>query len=601
MKKFLIITSLILILLVIAFFVFVLTFDANKYKELLISKIEDAIKKDVMIANISLNPWHGLGVRVDGVSIKAPDKKWEDALLKVSSIDATINILPLIKKDIQIQNLSIDGLMMNISKDSFIIPVPVAPDPGQNAGGAAGALKFLAKNIYILDSSIHYKDGLAGKPLDIQLDIISARLRNISIYGPVNIEASLSIFGRGKENIKVKAILYPEMDTKSPFLKNLELKVNLDKLDINGLIKALGLRRSQQIVSKEFSGQLVISSEKIYLDPKKIYGSRLYVDLSNAKTDVLPIKSHLENINLKAEFNNGDLDIERLNGSIAGGDFSARGAIKDVVMHQDLNLDIGLKDIDVSGFLPEPPRGSPSFKAILNLGTQVSANGLSKDNILDTLKAKGKMNLDNAMLDNLNVLRVALDKLNMLPGLVQRLKDNLPLKYSELLKQNFTTFKPMNADFEIRTGRLFFEKLIIESDAFYLVAKGSIGLNGDLQVNSTLFIPQDLSDAFISSVPELIYLKDNNGMITMPLDIAGKLPNISVMPNLDYVIQRLAVSKGQELLDRIFKKQTSEQKGQEEGGSQEEGREGSSTEKPIETILRGVLDIITKPSQPEDK
>jgi len=199
------------------------------------------------------------------------------------------------------------------------------------------------------------------------------------------------------------------------------------------------------------------------------------------------------------------------------------------------------------------PGNSPSFRCSLDLNMSIIIDSLSQEDMLKTLSARGDARLQNAVLDNMNVLKVALDKLNMLPDLVQKLKDNLPEKYSRLLSRNDTSFKPMNAAFQIKDSRIYFDELLMESDAFYLTGKGSIGMDQDIEISADLFIPKDLSDAFTNTVPELKYLTDNNGIITMPLEIRGKAPNVSVMPNLEYVIKRLFTSKGQELLNRLFK------------------------------------------------
>jgi len=313
MKKFFIAVIIIFILLALAMALFVLTFDANRYKGILITKLEESMDRDLAIDNISLNLWHGLGIGAKGIVVKDRDKTWNDPLLKIKSLNASIKIPPLLKKDIQIQRLSI----------------------------------------------------------------------------------------------------------------------------------------------------------------------------------------------------------------------------------QDLSINTG---------------SGTNFRCALDLKVDILINNLSQDDMLKTLSAKGKMRVNNAVLENMNVLNVALDKLNMLPGLVQKLKDKLPERYSKLLKQNYTAFKPMDTDFEIRDARIYFDKLLVESDAFYLTSKGSVGIaDQSLDISSNFFIPKDLSEAFISAVPELEYLADDNGLITMPLDIKGKVPGISVMPNLNYVLQKLIKSKGQELLQKLFK------------------------------------------------
>jgi len=154
----------------------------------------------------------------------------------------------------------------------------------------------------------------------------------------------------------------------------------------------------------------------------------------------------------------------------------------------------------------------------------------------------------------MNVLRTALDQLNMLPDLVQKLKNNLPEKYSSLLDKNYTIFKPINADFEIKDARVYFDGLLVESDAFYLASKGSVGIiDQSMEMRSNLFIPKDLSEAFIKVTPEFAYITDKEGLITMPLEIKGKVPSVSVTPDLNYILQKLIASKGRELLNKLFK------------------------------------------------
>ena len=195
-----------------------------------------------------------------------------------------------------------------------------------------------------------------------------------------------------------------------------------------------------------------------------------------------------------------------------------------------------------------------NFRCGLDLKINILINSLSQKDMLKTLNAKGNMKADSAVLENMNVLKAALDKLNMLPNLVQKLKDKLPEKYSKLLDQNYTAFKPMDADFEIRDARIYFDKLLVESDAFYLASKGSVGIvDQSFAISLNFFIPKDLSDAFVNAVPELGYLTDGEGLITMPLEIKGKVPDVSIMLNLDYVLQKLISSKGQELLNKLFK------------------------------------------------
>ncbi|MBU0759211.1 MAG: AsmA family protein [Candidatus Omnitrophica bacterium] len=608
-KVFIALISLVL-LATIGVFVFALTFDANKYKGALVKKIEAAIDKDVRIGSISLNVIPELAFRLNGLAIKDKDKGWDNVILSAGSIEANVKLMPLLKKDIEIESLRLRGLEIVVDKNS-LVTLPSQAKESQpvttNTGAAAvGALKFLAKSISVEDSSIRYLDRDSRLPMDFRVDIVEALVRNVSLYGPAGIEARLSAFGNGAENIKITATIYPEVNLGKPYIKNLALTVNLDKLDLKDALGVFGQGDvAHQYIGDNMAGKLTVRAPRLELDPERIRDSAATFSLSNGMITILPIKQTLKSIGLEAELRAGDAVIQKLTGLLGGGSFSAKGAIKGIMSSQLADVDIELNDINMAKLLPVSAPGRPGFEGALSLTMSSSIKGLAGQNMLGTLAADGTVDLSRAVLKDMNILTLALDKLNMLPGLVAKLKEKLPENYKELLRQKDTVFKPMRLNFTIRDGRVLFKDARVESDVFYLMGSGYLGLNRDLAIHSNIFIPKDLSEAFIGAVRELTYLKNAQGMITMPVDIGGKLPGISVRPDLDYVIQKLAVSKGQELLESIFRKSEPDQP---EQSSQAQG-EGSDAQpppdesgqqkkiKPEEAIIKTIFDIISSPKE----
>lgn len=554
MRKFFTIIFLLSVIIVIGLFVFMLTLDVNQYKPLLIEKIEQAIQKDVRIGNISLNLLPRMTIALNGISIKEVNKTWDDILLEVGSVDARVRLLPLIRRDIQIEHL------------------------------------------FIRDMDVFFEN-------NIKLGVTEAVLTNVSLYGPIELDARLSFFGRGKENIKLEALLYPELESKKPYVKNLDLKIDLARFNVRNALDALGQGDlAQQLTGKDIAGELSISAKTIHLDPKKIYDVEAYVVLTNGAIDLPHIKGGLRDIEAEARIGKGSLVIQSLAGLFGRGNFLAKGVVRDIQNDRSSDFDIMLKDINLTDLLPTPIPGKPHFEGVLDIDITCSAMGLEVPAILDTLSASGALKLDRAVLRNMNILTVALNKLNMLPGVVQKLRRKLPERYRELLGEMDTFFKPIEIDFNIENTRLYFQKTVVESDAFYLVGMGYIGTNGEISVNANLFIPQDLSEAFIGVAREFEFLQNSKGMITMPIDIYGRFPDISVRPDLDYVIQKLAVSKGQELLESIFKKRqpvTPEVEPGREPQPEDRGPETQQEEpeevEPAEAIIRTIFDIISAP------
>lgn len=570
MKKFFIFIFFLFMIVIAALFVFALTFDANKYKDVLAEKIGRATQKNVEIGNLSLNIFPPITINANSISIKDPNERDFFISLDAGALDVRVRLLPLLRKDLQVERL--------IARDMDIL---------------------LRDNLKI------------GVPETI--------LKNVSMYGPIDLEAVLSMFGRGAaaENIRLKGLLYPEIRTKSPYIKNLELRIDMSRFNLGSALDALGQEEAaEEFTSSQVKGELVIGSERLYLDPKKLYESAIYITLYKGKIDRLPfINKPLEAVDLDAELNKGDVLVKRLEAEIAGGKFFTKGTVRDVMGSQNIDLDVILRDINIEEFLPEVGPGNPGLEGIVNLEMNLKASGLSEQEFLDSLAAQGTFKIDKAVLNNINVLVAALEKIPFFSGiLLEKLERKLPSQYKELIKQRNTVFKDLELAFNVSEGKIKFHDILVESDSFALSADAYVGLNLDYAVTDPiLFIHKEVSKVFIDSVEELGYLKNDQGMLMFPLeDISGKLPHISsrsIMPDLDYILPKLAVSavtsKGQDLLDSIFGREKPSQPEQETGaesgtagdtGPQEETGQKKEI-RPEEELIRTIFDIISGPKE----
>src|SRR3989338_1226660 len=691
MKKILIILAAIFLVFIGAIIIFALTFDVNRYKGIIIEKLRQTIQKDIALERLSLDFSHGLGCRVDGLALKEKDARWDDAWLKARNAQISVKILPLFKKDVQVNRIDIEGLDLQLTSELLKQPAQ-SSDSSQGKSDAStmalGALKFLAKVIVIKDSIITY---MPTKSEDmIKIGISTLMLNNVSLSGPVHVNAILSTLDKGKDNIIVKGVVFPELSNKTPYIKDLDLKIDVSGIDIPGFLRTFGYKQiAEQLIDKKVRGIVIIRADKLLLDPNKIFDSNVSLKLSEFETDVLPLKGGVKNLTVDIELSGKGLIIKNCFGVVAGGNISASGTIKDIEAVvsqkgmletenvlvqfnlQDFNVselvamsgnediaktlkektiegkvtiksdkfslgqkekssglsillsqgmtDIipiqgGVKDIELDAVLeqnnllvhkltgsaaggtfliqgsvnnifssqisnfdiscsginldslllqtiPEAPR----FKGIADLKATITGQGFQQDQLMQSLTGLGSLKVDKPVLKNMNILRMAFDKMDMIPGLVARLRENLPENYTEVLKQNDTNFKPMDVAYTISQGKLIFKDVSIESDGFLVKAQGEAGLLGDIQIGSYLFIAPDLSLAFIKIVRELRFLANEQGMINMPLSITGKAPQVSVNIDRDYVLRKLIVSKGSELLENIFKKKD---KSQEEPRSQ---------------------------------
>lgn len=984
MKKILIILGVIFFVFSVGVAIFILTFDINRYKDVIVGEISSAIEKDVMLERISLDFRHGIGCRIEGLALKEKDAEWVDAWLKARSVEVNVKILPLFKKDIQVNRIEIQGLDLKLSDE--LLQQSGAQQSGarhqsysiktvawqETDTQALGALKFLAKAIVMKDSVISYT---SPNSVDTaKIGISSLVLNNVSVSGPVRVSAVLSTLDKGKDNISIKGMVFPELSTNEPYIKNLDVKIDTAGIDIPLFLRAFGqTQTAEQLVDKQIRGIVIVRAQKLFLDQNKIFDSNVSLNLSAFETDILPFKGGvkdftldaklsdkdlvikdcsgsvaggnisasltirnipmlidkksvpcleglkarieldgldvqgiasalnnpnvekflsmdpvlkgvvslkadrlcldpekildssidislekfstnivagpegIKDITLDAGFSGGNIHIKRLSGAVAGGTITAQGIIRgivdfgkakknptvedftcqlnlddfdaswlfeaagknelakrvkgktlegDIVIKGDtlflvpsdifksdasisiskLNTDMvgkgglkavdmealldkgdivirklsgrvagglisasgsiknvavvfsgegalgtenvfvqfnlqdfnipellamfgkadiagmldgktlrgnvilknekfflggsdkstglsillsqgmtdivpiqgGVKDIELDAVLEQdeltvhkltgsaaegtflirgsirdifssqisafdisssgvnldslfPPTspGSPRFQGIAELEANVTGEGLGKDQLVESLAGSGSLKIDEPVLKDMNILRSAFDRMDMIPGLVRRLRENLPESYTEVLRQNDTNFEPIDITYSVSQGKLVFKDAYVESDGFLVKAQGEIGLLGDIRIDSHLFIAPDLSQGFVDIVKELRFLANEQGMINMPLRITGKAPQVSVDIDRDYVLRKLIISKGTELLEDILRKKGESQGPQQsQPGEAEEDTENSNIEQKKErssepeTLIKSIFDII---------
>ncbi|MDP2980501.1 MAG: AsmA family protein, partial [Candidatus Omnitrophota bacterium] len=332
MKKIFIILAVIFLIFITAIIIFALTFDVNRYKGIIIEKASQAMQKDITLERISLNFSHGLGCRIDGLVLKEKNTGWDSAWLKAASVEISVRILPLFKKDVQVNRIEIQRLDLKLSDELLKQPMQSVDSSQEKPGTgtiALGALKFLARAIVIKDSVITY---IPTKSEDtIKIGISTLMLNNVSLSGPVRISAVLSTLDKGRDNIIVKGIVFPELSTKTPYIKDLDLKIDTSGIDLPGFLRTFGYDQvAGQLSGKEMRGIIAIHAEKLFLDQNKVFDSNVSLKLSEFETDAVPLKGGVKNLMLDAELSGGNLIIKNCSGLVAGGNISVSLTIKDL-------------------------------------------------------------------------------------------------------------------------------------------------------------------------------------------------------------------------------------------------------------------------------
>ena len=111
--------AIVLVVIVLAFAALVITFDPNNYKDTITAQVEKQTGRKFEIAgdiSLSLFPW--IGIEVENVSLANAEGFSEQPFMRVSQLDVKVMLLPLLRKDVQVDKLRLHGLFASLEIDA---------------------------------------------------------------------------------------------------------------------------------------------------------------------------------------------------------------------------------------------------------------------------------------------------------------------------------------------------------------------------------------------------------------------------------------------------------------------------------------------------
>ncbi|MBI3083567.1 MAG: AsmA family protein [Candidatus Omnitrophica bacterium] len=481
MKKLLVGVLVLVAIFVAGLGIFIATFDVDRYRPMLASRLQEAIGCPVSLERLSLGWRNGLAIQCQGLSISDPIAAVREPLVRVESANALVRLLPLLRKDVQVASVVFRRPRLRVARDAqgrinlsglaAIAGPAAAPRRSVKTGGATVSLTIAS--LRLEDGTLQWTDALTRPPTELWIRQLDVTASHIAPGQPMDLEA-------------------------------------------RGALAA-------DVPNLRLSGRLT-----------------------------LPSRAHPGSVE------RGRLAIERL---------------------------------PLEQVLPPARPGEPQLQGKLTVSVQGSVATLDPSQLARAISGEGNLGLAEARMANLNVLRAVFERFSMLPGLVEALQARLPPAYQAKLAESDTVFEPIDLALRVEEGSLRFEDLRVRSDTFELIGTGSLGLDGNVDIRSTLRIEPTLSAAIFRSVEELRTLANASGELEIPLAIQGQAPRVAVLPDLRYVASRIVVTTAVDLIGRLLRKDTPEAGG-EAGSDQAEGSPGD--------ILGQLLQKAIKHGNPSD-
>ncbi len=262
------------------------------------------------------------------------------------------------------------------------------------------------------------------------------------------------------------------------------------------------------------------------------------------------------------------LTISQMDGNIAGGSFANTARVDLGTKGLAYSADLGVKTIQADPLLTAfIPKAAGALLGAMNLDLSIKGSGTQWETMSKKLSGQGDM--------------LVADGRVVSPGLVKGFASFLQLSnVDEILFENF------QGKIKIADGKLQIDSSIL-SNEIKLFPKGTIGLDGSLNLSLDTRLSPQVAGRLDSGGKVSKYLTDDDGWSQVPLLVSGNYASPSFGLDPKGVQKQATKALGKELgrqIDKLF----GAPKTQEEGQTQPEGQQ-QPAETPAKKLLQDSL------------
>jgi uncharacterized protein involved in outer membrane biogenesis len=226
MRRFAIGLGIFIVLVVVALFAFVATFDVNKYRATIQSELEKRLGRPVTLGNMHL------GVLPPSLKVENPaigdDPRFspDTPFVKAQQLDLSVKFLPLLHKEVEINSLSLQRPSVNLIKNASGVwnfasighpegqnqpaqmsetpsKQPASATPPKTSPSPTSEQQFSLGELNIRDGQISMLDQQKSKTPSIY-DHIDVTLKNFSPDKPFTVDASVHMAGSGSQQARLQ-------------------------------------------------------------------------------------------------------------------------------------------------------------------------------------------------------------------------------------------------------------------------------------------------------------------------------------------------------------------------------------------------------------
>ncbi len=186
---------------------------------------------------------------------------------------------------------------------------------------------------------------------------------------------------------------------------------------------------------------------------------------------------------------------------------------------------------------------------------EVRVNDLSLD---APLPVSGEAFFAAGRLENFNVLKIVLGRINVIPGLGEQIEGLLSEKLRSRLGSETTVLDQVRVKFTVKGRQVSIDDAIVQSPLFEAGIKGTAGFDGTVSMDVSFYVAEDLSQELVRSITPLQGILGQDGRLYVPGKLTGQAPKFRYIPDANYLAKKIVTSEGvkqiSDQLDKVLKK-----------------------------------------------
>lgn len=605
----------------VGIFIFLKTFDFNRFKPQIISASQNAVGRSVDFTKIDLklSLKSGIQLHLTDITVGEHPDFGKNEFLTAKEVNLGVSVRELILKR-QIRVLGVECKSPHITiirlKDGRINVQAfgaAAQDTQQAVDShqqkpqsesvqpaAMGLPAIFVNRINIDNARLVYIDYSFSPKLSLAFDRIMLKAEDFSLTEPfpLTLRASFAsdfwnIFAQGKGEINMNRLSF--------LLKDVKATADLSTLSMDSLRRLIPQIEGAPLPEVK-SGELSASVELFEAGPQGLIALKGQGALTKGSLRMKELVAPIESIEAKFTMSESAITLNSMSFFLGKGSVGFSGNINDYLFEQSYSANAKVSGINLVECIDQS--ASPvKVKGLIFGEFELKGQGFDPDTILSKLSGNGSAEIKEGQLIDINVLKIVLDKLSFVPNLGAVLEAGLPERFKETIRRKDTVVTAFKADIGISNGSIQIQSLNMAADGFIFQGTGTVGFDQSYSFAGSFIIPQDLSSRMVGAVPEMEFLLDETKQIRFPLKVSGKDASVSFRPDVKQIGVTAIKYKGRQelekVLDKVFDRSSKDGSQQPSTDSEpaKDDSSGSAEEKKKsgkQQLIEGVLDTIFK-------